>query len=164
MFHASNCRGANFSTCCRFCFGFFCGPYGITTQFAHHYTLLPLSTLSFFFFAPMYRIPQVDVLLIDLLQIFCAFIAGLLGYQNVTSNFITRHGDKVCPSYIDILSIVFFRSSYPKGSIWQSQIFTKFPSPSHADLETETFGNGHHRSSGDVGNLTIFQISETPQW
>ena len=57
----------------------------------------------------MYRIPQVDVLLIDLLQIFCAFIASLLGYQNVTPNFITRHGiDKVCLSYIDILSIEFF--------------------------------------------------------
>ena len=114
----------------------------------------------------MYRIPQVDVPLIDLLQIFCAFIAGLLGYQNVTPNFITRNGifgDKVSLSYIDILSIVFFRSSYLKGSIWQSQIFTKFPSPSHADQETETFGNRHHRSSGDFGNLTIFQISETPQ-
>ena len=68
----------------------------------------------------MYRIPQVDVLLIDLLQIFCAFIAGLLGYQNVTPNSISRHGifgDKVCPSYIDILSIEFFRSLYSKRSI-----------------------------------------------
>ena len=68
----------------------------------------------------MYRIPQVDVPLIDLLQIFCAFIASLLGYQNVTPNFITRYGifgDKVCLSYIDILSIEFFRSLYPKRSI-----------------------------------------------
>lgn len=53
-----------------------------------------------------------------------------------------------------------FRSLYSEGSTCQPQVFTYLPSPSHEDLEIETFGNGHHRSalwgcrqSDDVPNL-----------